>query len=115
MSNISRPDINMQFSTTDAALHASAGKPGLQYLPWRALTEVAKVIDFGAKKYSRNGWRKGMPWMELAGSTVRHVAKWISGIDLDEESGLHHLAHAATDILFLVEYYCLQLGTDDRT
>lgn len=99
----------------NVAAHFSAGKPGMQWLPWGPLQEVAKVLDYGAHKYgSRSNWRKGMKWMELAGSTVRHVSSWIKGDDFDAESGLHHLAHAVCDLLFLLEYHLNKVGEDDR-
>jgi hypothetical protein len=100
--------------TRDSALHFSGGKPGVQWLPFQALEEVARVLDFGAGKYGRDNWRKGANWMEFAGSALRHIGKWLRGENLDQESLLHHLAHAACNCLFLLEYWLTETGTDDR-
>jgi hypothetical protein len=99
---------------TPSAQHFSVGKVGLQWMPFRALEEVAKVLDFGAQKYGRDNWRKGTNWMEFAGSALRHIGWWLRGQDLDQESNLHHLAHAACNCLFLLEYWLSDTGTDDR-
>lgn len=83
-------------------------------LPPEALTEIAKVLAFGAEKYGRHNWRKGMAWSRLLGAILRHLFAWMQGEDKDPESGLSHLAHAGCDILFLLTYELNALGTDDR-
>jgi hypothetical protein len=65
-------------------------------------------------KYPRDNWRKGTEWREFLGSALRHLLAWGDGEDLDRESGLSHLKHAATNIAFLIEYQERGLGTDDR-
>ena len=96
------------------AQHFDNGKPPLAYLPAEALTEVAKVLEYGTQKYELHNWRHGMPWLKLANSTLRHLFSWLSGEDKDPESGLSHLAHAACNILFLLTYAAHGSGTDDR-
>jgi hypothetical protein len=96
------------------AKHFSEGKVGLHRLPWDALEDVARVLDYGAKKYGHGNWQKGTSWMEFAGSAMRHFTSWLGGTDIDAESGLPHLAHAVTNLLFLLTYRRRKLGTDDR-
>lgn len=97
------------------AMHMSKGKAPLADLPWLALVWVAKVIQYGAWKYARNDWWKGMKWVEeISNSLERHFAKWILGEDIDDESGLPHLAHLATDILYLFTWTLIGVGVDDR-
>lgn len=97
------------------AKHSDEGKIGLQYvLAMTGLNEVAKVGDFGAKKYGQWNYMSGMPWMKLLGSCSRHLASVIRGEDRDKESGLPHLAHLAYNALMLLEYYLNTKGTDDR-
>lgn len=81
-----------------------AGKPRWDLLPFRALDEIAKVLEFGARKYAPDNWRKveGWRWRYL-GATFRHLAAWATGERLDSESGLHHLAHAGCCVLFLLD------------
>lgn len=96
------------------AKHDSAGKPPFQLVPARALLDVSKAFGFGARKYGADDWRKGMPLSELYGSAGRHLLKWSCGQDYDEESGLSPLAHAAADILMMLELARGRRDLDDR-
>lgn len=90
------------------------GKPLLALLPVEALTEVGKVMTFGAKKYDAHNWRKGFAYTRVASAALRHLFAWISGEDTDSESGLSHLAHCACCILFLLTFTLTKTGSDDR-
>ena len=97
------------------AKHFDDGKPGIQFvLGMSGLAEVARVGDFGAKKYGQWNYKCGMPWMKLAGSCSRHLTAWIIGETYDKESGLHHLAHMVYDGLMLLDYAARNKGQDDR-
>ena len=81
-----------------------AGKPRWDLLPFCALNEVAKVLEFGARKYAPNDWRKVPDWRaRYVGAALRHVAAFALGERLDPESKLPHLAHAACCVLFMLE------------
>ena len=69
-----------------------------------ALTEVAKVGTFGAAKYSDNGWEQ-VPNAEgrYTDALLRHVFKHMNGEVVDPEWGLFHLAHAAWNVLAVLE------------
>lgn len=69
-----------------------------------ALRQVAEVLTFGAEKYEAHSWRS-VPDGErrYTEAMLRHVFKYLEGERLDEESGLSHLAHAATNLMFLME------------
>lgn len=99
---------------TDEAKHLDAGKVPLDSLPFEAVCHVGRVIRYGEKKYGMDNWAKGMAWRKLLGSTLRHIVAWAMGEDRDEESGEYHLAHACTDILFLLTYQLEGRGTDNR-
>lgn len=82
-----------------------ADKPRMDLLPFDALEEVAKVLTFGAKKYTENGWQK----VENAdaryrAAMLRHYCADQSGDKYDKESGLLHAAHMATNALFVLWY-----------
>ncbi len=100
-------------TSTEAVKH-DGGKPQLTFLHPAALAEIARVMEFGAKKYARNNWLKGMGWLRLADAALRHLMAWSWGEDKDPESGLSHLAHAGCCIMFALAYEQLKLGTDDR-
>ena len=64
-------------------------------IPVVAMLELAKTYGFGALKYSAHNFRKGYPFSLSFSAMQRHAWAWQSGEDLDEESGLNHLAHVA--------------------
>lgn len=97
------------------AAHKDEGKIALQYvLVFKGLDDVAKVGEFGAKKYGQFNFMAGMSYMRLLGSVVRHTTAFIRGEDNDPESGLRHLAHAIYDCFMLLEFIHRKVGTDDR-
>jgi hypothetical protein len=96
------------------SMKLDTGKLGLNLLPTKPLEEIAKVLDFGAKKYAPNKWREGMSWTRLIAATLRHLFAWSRGINKDTETGLSHLAHAGCCILFLLQYEVDHKAGDDR-
>jgi len=81
--------------------------------PW-PLDQIAQVYTYGTQKYDDDNWWKGMPWKKVIGPLLRHVFKWLRGEKWDDESGLHHLAHAAWQCFCLMEYERNKIGKDDR-
>lgn len=90
------------------------GKPAFDLLPPRALADVSAVLGYGANKYAAHNWRKATRWGRYSAAALRHVFAWLSGEDLDKESGLPHLAHATCCLLFLLELQSTGVGEDDR-
>ncbi|QBP32932.1 gp32 [Shigella phage Buco] len=69
-----------------------------------ALEAVGQVLTFGAQKYEAHSWQtvdNGRERYESA--LMRHLLAIGKGEDRDSESGLHHLAHAACNALFILE------------
>ena len=93
----------------------SAGKMRFDLIaPW-ALAQLAGVYTYGAQKYDDDNWRKGLRWRkDVFACILRHVWKWFRGEKFDDESGLHHLAHAAWNCFTLMEYERNGVGIDDR-
>lgn len=77
------------------------GKPQLSHIGLDCFTEAAKVMEYGAKKYARDNWRKGQPLEQLLDSLLRHVAALQSGEQVDPESGCHHIGHIQANAMFL--------------
>jgi hypothetical protein len=78
------------------------------------LNGLGKVLTFGAKKYAAHNWRNGFKASRLYDALQRHLVAWNSGVDLDEESGLPHLGHAAACLMFLYEQMETKPELDDR-
>lgn len=79
------------------------GKPKLSLLPINAKKEIAKVFDFGAKKYGRDNWKLCKDKNRYVDATLRHIDAYIDGEELDTESKLNHIAHAAANLMILLE------------
>lgn len=90
------------------------GKPDLTLLPRSAKEEIARVLMFGASKYGRNNYKKGMNWSRVLAAAERHLTSFSDGEDLDEETKLTHLAHAGACICMLLHYYHTKTGNDNR-
>lgn len=100
------------------ALRFDQGKTNWSLMPFEAVEEINKVLEFGAKKYAEWNFTKngGMNHSRILNSCLRHLFSYMRGEDLDRESGLSHLAHAGCNILFLLYYkkYPEVFTKDDR-
>lgn len=97
-----------------AGIKFDQGKAPMALLSHTALTKIAQVMEFGAKKYSADNWRGGMEWRRVLSAAMRHIGAFNDGQDLDPETGLSHLAHAGCCIMFLLEYEETHREKDDR-
>ena len=64
--------------------------------------DVAKVLTFGAKKYTPNGWQgveNGLT--RYLDAMLRHLTAYQKGELIDPESGLTHLSHVAANVMFI--------------
>mgnify|MGYP005870101243 CR=1 FL=1 len=101
-------------AATNAALKFDQEKPRMDLVPTEAVQALAKVLTFGAKKYSSRNWEKGMDWSRAYAALQRHLLAWWGGESLDTETGYSHLDHALTELAFLVAYEQRGVGLDDR-
>lgn len=83
-------------------------KAPLQLLPLAPLRAISAAMEHGATKYEPWNWiDNSQPQAridELYGALLRHTlaASDPSQDDYDEESGLHHIAHAGACVLILL-------------
>ena len=91
-------------STT--AIRYDQGKADWSLMPWEAVEEINKVLEFGAKKYAAHNWQQGegFKYTRVLNSLLRHVFAYMRGEDSDPESGLSHMAHAGCNVLFILYY-----------
>lgn len=69
-----------------------------------ALREVARVATFGARKYVRGNWVYVENAQERYSDALhRHLLAHYGGEKCDAESGISHFAHAAWNLLALLE------------
>lgn len=69
-----------------------------------ALESVAKALTLGAEKYPPNNWQRVPDGSSrYTAALLRHLTAYGKGEKVDPESGLSHLAHVATNALFILE------------
>tara|TARA_R110000850_G_scaffold11976_4_gene40740 strand:+ start:20250 stop:20531 length:282 start_codon:yes stop_codon:yes gene_type:complete len=80
------------------------GKPRYNLIPVFSNQELAKVLTFGAEKYGAENWRKvDNAEDRYLSAAMRHIEAYRMGEITDQESGLHHLAHANACLSFITE------------
>ena len=99
----------------EAGMKFDSGKLDYTLVPWDGMDEVVKVLEFGAKKYARDNWKK----VEHANTrylaaAFRHLIHHNNGEAADPETGISHLAHATCCMLFLLALE-KQNGADTRS
>lgn len=102
----SRTSNDMEFlkHMNDQTIKADAGKPRLTLVPQQIIFDIAKVREYGLKKYGTSeSWHK-VDIHRYRDATYRHFLAYLNDPKgVDEESGLSHLSHLATNIAFLCE------------
>jgi hypothetical protein len=91
--------------------------PFLSVLPMGVLSRAALGMLEGALKYSRHNYRiAGVRASVYVDATMRHVASFWEGEDLDPDSkvGLHHIDKAITSLIVLRDSMLQKNWTDDR-
>ena len=83
---------------------ADAGKPQLTLVPRAILPAIARVREYGCKKYGDPDNWKRVEIERYRDAAFRHFMAYLDDpYGVDEESGLPHLAHLACNISFLCE------------
>lgn len=98
-----------------------SGKPRMDLIRPEFQLALGEALAYGAVKYKEvqgetpNYLKEdGFLYSTILASLERHIAQWKMGIDIDEESGLSHLALAAANLMFLHTYSHSSKGKDDR-
>lgn len=95
---VSRKRIN------DQQAKADSGKARLTLVPRQILFDIAKVREYGNKKYGSSENWKQVEIERYRDAAFRHFLAYLDEPEgLDEESGLPHLSHLACNIAFLCE------------
>lgn len=83
---------------------ADAGKPRLSLVPTQIIYDIARVREYGDKKYdSTDNW-KTVEAHRYVDAMFRHLLAFVTDPDgRDEESGLPHLWHLECNAAFLSE------------
>lgn len=90
---------------SDQKAKMDAGKPRLSLVPMQILYDIAAVREYAVdhKYKDPENWKK-VEIERYRDAMLRHMVAYIRDPDgVDEESGLSHLAHLATNVAFLCE------------
>lgn len=82
-------------------------------IPSDWLWALAEHYGVGALKYAPDNWRKGYCWRLSLDAHDRHLMLWRMGMDVDTETGSHHLISAAWHLIALWWFQQHGKGTDD--
>lgn len=112
------PDSGKTFAIDESGGRKEIKPYAFSLLPWAALWEVAKLFYLGAQKYEQRNWEKGYDWSLSYDALMRHLTLWWEayrgGEDIDEETGIHHLACVVWHGLVLLTFVGTHPRGDDR-
>lgn len=100
----------------EKAKHFDDGKNRVELISPLAILGTSSVLTYGSrvKGYGDHNWQKGMEWNKVIGSLLRHTLLFMSGLDIDPESGLLQVDHMGCNISMLQEYARTHKELDDR-
>ena len=102
--NTENPTVAIIKDIKNQQAKADAGKPILSLVPTEIIFEIEKVRSYGVKKYKNPDNWKNVELERYHEALLRHtMAVWEDIGARDEESGLLHLSHIATNIAFILE------------
>lgn len=77
-------------------------KPDYSLLPFGPLDDIVATMTYGAAKYDRDNW-KYVEGHRYQAAALRHISAYMQGDIHDDETGIHHLAHACANLIFIME------------
>jgi hypothetical protein len=90
-------------------------KPQLHLVPAALSIHVARAMEDGAAKYGAYNWRgKKVRATVYISAMLRHLLDYLDGEDCAEDSGVHHLGHAAACAGILLDAEATGNLIDDR-
>jgi len=113
---LDRADSQVDSVNCDTGDRFNEGKPELSYVMQfrHAVEGMSRVAAFGAFKYSRYNWKKGLDHMEIVDSLLRHLYAYTDGQDEDPETGQLHVDHLSWNALALAEMVRINPEGDSR-
>lgn len=97
----------------NGGLRFDTGKNQLELIPPEWVWALGDVLTRGAAKYAPRNWERGMAWSKMIGCSLRHIYKFAMGERYDPETGCHHLAMGAWNLLSLMTYDLRGIGEND--
>ena len=99
---------------SEEAMRFNDGKVEWSLVDFKSIEPLARVLEFGAQKYARNNWKKGMDVTKMMESLLRHAFSFLSGETEDQESGITHIGHIMCNCMFIQYMMDNKPERDDR-
>jgi hypothetical protein len=99
---------------TGESLRYNNGKTQVREVDPSFILGIGEVLTKSREKYPEGNWMKETKFSTPYESCVRHLMKFWSGEELDNETLKSHLLHAATNLMFLYYHQNSGVGIDDR-
>jgi hypothetical protein len=97
-------ELNIKEIMSEEGVKFDSDKVALSLFPQRAFVLINEVFNFGAKKYAAYNWKK-LEKKRLFEAMQRHISALQQGEIHDQETGLPHIAHIATNAAMLTELH----------
>lgn len=92
----------------------NSGKLQWSLVHYPSLEPMVKVLEFGAEKYDRHNWKKGLEVTKICESMLRHIYAFLDGENNDPESNISHIGHIQANAMFLAYMVDKHPNLDDR-
>lgn len=113
--NFGCDDLAQRYSKENMGTKYDSGKPMIDLIVPEFIVGMAKILTFGAQKYGRENWKKGLEYNRLYAALQRHALAYHSGEHVDSESGLSHMLHVACNAMFIFWYdEIVQTALEDK-
>ena len=97
----------------EKSLRYNEGKPQWSLVDFKSLEPLVRVMEYGAQKYARENWKKGLDLNQILESMSRHLFALMSGEIVDPESGCEHIGHIMANAMFW-EYHYIKQCNEER-
>lgn len=105
--------IEIEFEPPQSVRH-NTGKVQLREIDPSFVLGLGQVLTASRERYDEGNWMKETKLSTPYESCMRHLMKFWNGDELDDDTKLDHLLHAATNIMFLYYHKSSGKGIDDR-
>jgi hypothetical protein len=112
--NVFKPAIEHRMKDPTTGAEKGVKEARFDLIPAGPLFYLARVYGKGSLKYAERNWEAGYKWGWSFGALMRHAWAFWRGEELDRESGLPHLAHAAWHCFTLMDFCARHRAHDDR-
>lgn len=99
---------------SDAGKKDDKQKPMIDLIPIEFTIGTAKALNFGANKYGKHNYRKGITYSRLLAAAKRHIDLELAGIKADKDTKEPHWHNACASLAMYAFMVTHRKDMDDR-